>query len=64
LIKWLNRVCLMRRVGEGEEDNSSSRNGCGFALISYFFFGDHLVGVIWIGRWAGERKERITEVTS
>ena len=21
----------------------------------------HRVGVIWIGRWAGERKERITE---
>ena len=21
------------------------------------------VGVIWTGRWAGERKERITEVT-
>ena len=27
-------------------------------------FGFHLVGVIWIGRWAGERKERMTEVTS
>ena len=23
----------------------------------------HLVGVIWTGRWAGERKERISEVT-
>ena len=25
--------------------------------------GFHLVGVIWIGRWAGERKDRISEVT-
>ena len=24
----------------------------------------HLVGVIWIGRWAGDRKERVSEVTS
>jgi len=28
-----------------------------------FDLGDHLVGVIWTGRWAGERKERISEVT-
>ena len=26
-------------------------------------FDFHLVGVIWTGRWVGERKERISEVT-
>ena len=28
-----------------------------------FWVALHLVGVIWTGRWAGDRKERITEVT-
>jgi len=33
-------------------------------FVHIFLFGFHLVGVIWIGRWAGDRKERITEDTS
>jgi len=36
----------------------------GLAYFNLHFLDFHLVGVIWIGRWAGERKERITEVTS
>jgi len=33
-------------------------------LFSIFFVPSfHLAGVIYTGRWAGERKERISEVT-
>jgi len=35
-----------------------------FSFHAVVVLGFHLVGVIWIGRWAGDRKERITEVTS
>ena len=35
-----------------------------FYRVIFLVFDFHLVGVIWIGRWAGDRKERITEVTS
>ena len=34
-----------------------------FSPLTSFRFPP-LVGVIWIGRWAGERMERITEATS
>ena len=34
-----------------------------FFFPSPFLLDFHLVGVIWIGRWAGDRKERISEVT-
>ena len=37
--------------------------GVGHPSANSLDFGFHLVGVIWIGRWAGERKERISEVT-
>ena len=34
-----------------------------FHVVVVVVLGFHLVGVIWTGRWAGERKERISEVT-
>jgi len=33
-------------------------------ILLLFFADCHLVGVIWTGRWEGERNDRITEVTS
>jgi len=52
------------RRGRVEQNHNSG----GYKNLFHLFFivccfDFHLVGVIWTGRWAGERKERISEVT-